>query len=48
MARAPKKGLALASFDDVAPEDWDPEHEELGVDSHAAASLKRAKGACLA
>ena len=39
---------SLADFDELAPKvkslDFDPETEDIGLDSLAAASLRRAKG----
>jgi hypothetical protein len=42
---------SLAGWDTTAPGelslDFDPETEDLGLDDRAAASLRRAKGACV-
>ena len=41
-----KRRLPRVAADGDAPlEDWDPENEEQAIDSRAAASLQRAKGA---
>lgn len=38
-------GLGLEDMDDLAPQDWDPEADDLELDPRAAASLQKAKGA---
>ena len=44
--RMGKRRLSRVAADgDSPPEDWDPENEEQAIDSRAAASLLRAKGA---